>query len=114
MLRCLYDPDEKYLGEMSNYIIRTYGDILRKKLDMFPDFPTWKQIDKIMDVLEGVKFERELLEGVKFERELAEQNRTIHSEHSQESPIKEQLPLIREDDEQSAGQVQNKQNDNVA
>ena len=89
MLRCLYDPDEKYLGEMSNYIIRTYGDILRKKLDMFPDFPTWKQIDKIMDVLEGVK----------FERELAEQNRTIHSEHSQESPIKEQLPLIREDDE---------------
>ena len=68
MLRCLYDPDEKYLGEMSNYIIRTYGDILRKKLDMFPDFPTWKQIDKIMDVLEGVKFERELLEGVKFEK----------------------------------------------
>lgn len=56
---------------------------------MFPDFPTWKQIEKIMDVLEGVK----------FERELTEQNRTIHSEHSQESPIKEQLPLIREDDE---------------
>lgn len=98
MLRCLYDPDEKYLGEISNFIIRTYGDILRAKLDMFPDFPTWKQIEKIMDVLEGVK----------FERELTEQNRTIHSEHSQEIPIKEQLPLIREDDEQSAGQVQNK------
>lgn len=97
MLRCLFDPDEKYLGEFSTFIIKNYGDILRSKLSLFPDFPTWKQTEKIMDILEGVK----------FERELTEQNRTIHSEHSQEDPIKKQLSLIREEDEQPTGQVQN-------
>lgn len=84
MLKNFYDPDEKYLGEMSGFIIKKYGNIIRERLHQFPCFPTWKQAEKIMDVIEGVY----------FEKELECQHRKILSDNTEQSPIKEQLSLI--------------------
>lgn len=89
-LKDLYDPKEEYTGELSNYIIKTYGNILRGILDEIPDYPTWKQLEEILDRIEGVK----------FEKQLKEQHRRILAERAQESPIEEQLSLVGEDEQQ--------------
>ena len=90
-LKDIYDSREEYTGEFAGFIIKQYGDILRSILDEVPDYPTWKQLEEILDRLEGVK----------FEKQLKEQHRRILAESNQESPIKEQLSFVGKDEQQN-------------
>lgn len=58
MLSTLFHYEEDL--EISSWIYKQYGKLLKERLESFPDYPNTNKLYEIMDILEKIKYEREL------------------------------------------------------